>query len=284
MKSSVSEVLSAGRRYLEKYGIEDAFESSEQLLSHALGEEKYSLYLGFESTLAEEKKSRFFELLKQRAERYPIQYLIGSVPFRAVGLKVEAGVFIPRPETEGLVDVVLSRICESEIANPAIIDVGTGTGAIAVSLAFEIPKATIVATDQSSISVRLAGQNAARNGVCERIKLIETNYWDGILERFDCLVSNPPYLTKKELTELQPEIDFEPKKALDGGEDGFQSYRFMIESAQSILKPAGIVCFEVGFGQAGRVEDLFKKNGFCDIQKTKDLAGIERIVSACLAG
>ncbi len=283
MSGSVLGVLKTGTRFLEERGLNDAQESSEELLSHLLRKTKASLYLDSSEIIPNRKQKSFFELIKKRSDRYPLQYLVGRLPFRHVNLEVKRGVFIPRPETECLVDLVLERVGRKIGSALRILEIGTGTGCLALSLAHEIPNAKVVATDCSKQAIALANKNARQSGVLNRIQFVETTYWNGISSQFDVVVSNPPYLSKRDFLKLQPEVQFEPKRALDGGQDGLRAYRYITGKVQNVLKVGGLLAFEVGRGQAARVERMLQASGFEEIQKTKDLAGIERVVSARLA-
>ena len=282
MSVSVFEAIRSGSSFLKERGFEDALESSEQLLSHILSKPKWALYLNSDTTVSKEKETLFFDLLKKRSHHYPIQYLIGRVPFRYVDLNVKQGTFIPRPETELLVDVVLDRLRERGETAPKILDIGTGTGCLAISLVCEIRDAHAIATDRSKTSLKLASLNAAKNQVERRISFRHTSFWEGIAEVFDIVVSNPPYLSKKDLSELSPEVRFEPKGALDGGSDGLDCYRYIAQEISQILASGGLLALEVGVTQAKEVEKLLCQNGFGKIQTTKDFAGVKRIVSARL--
>ncbi|MBI4388370.1 MAG: peptide chain release factor N(5)-glutamine methyltransferase [Candidatus Omnitrophica bacterium] len=283
MSGSVLGVLKTGTHFLEERGLNDAQESSEELLSHLLRKTKASLYLDSSEIIPNRKQKAFFELIKKRSDHYPLQYLVGHLPFRHVNLEVKRGVFIPRPETECLVDLVLERIGKENDSALKILEIGTGTGCLALSLAHEIPNAKVVATDCSKQALALASKNARQSGVLNRIQFVETTYWNGISSQFDVVVSNPPYLSKRDFLKLQPEVQFEPKRALDGGQDGLRAYRYIAGKVQNVLKVGGLLAFEVGQGQAARVESMLQASGFEEIQKTKDLAGIERVVSARLA-
>lgn len=280
MTASVLCALHQGIHSLKENGVLDPKESAEDLLSHAIKRPKHFIYVESDSYLSEKEESLFFDLIKKRAKRFPLQYLTGKATFRSVDLKIEEGVFIPRPETELLVETILSHFGKEKNLNPRILEIGTGSGCIAVSLAVEIDNCRIVATDKSQAALSLAKENAVRNQVSEKIEFVKSNDWDQVSGQFDFLVSNPPYLSEKDLSELQPEVSFEPKLALRGGEEGLDPYFRMIPSLHQILKPNGFVAFEVGLGQAELVAELLEKNQFVDICKTKDFSGIERIVSA----
>ncbi len=279
MNSSVLEVLHKGTDYLKSRHLinEEAIASSQHLLAHILRKPKSDLYLESNQSVSDQKVKQFFDLLKRRAKRYPVQYLTKETGFRFLGLEVRPGTLIPRPETEILVDIVLKRLA---IDDPTILDIGTGSGNIAISLAREVSGSKVIATDLSANSIKLAKKNAARNGVLKRINFVRTNLWKGIRKKFDAVVSNPPYLSDRDFKNLQPEVRYEPKLALSGGPDGLKMYRAIIRSAKNILKPEALIAFEVGIDQAEIVAKLLESNQFHKIEIAKDLAGIDRIVSA----
>jgi len=284
MSLSVLEVLHKGTKYLKSCDLvkEEASASSEQLLSYILHKSRPLLYLESNQSISDRQTKQFFELLRQRAGHYPVQYLTRETGFRYLNLEIRPGTLIPRPETEILVDVVLKRMPKTK--NPSILDIGTGSGNIAISLAKENSQVKIAATDLSARSIQLARKNAKRNGVFNRILFVRTNLWKGIRRKFDVLVSNPPYLSDQDFKNLQPEVRFEPRQALSGGSDGLGVYRSVICSAKSILKPESLIAFEVGINQSKHVVQLLKLNQFHKIEITKDLAGIDRIVSAIARG
>lgn len=282
MSQRVYELLSYGVRELKSRDIEDALVSAGEILSHILRKSKTLLYAGLNEAVGEREKDSFLRLVRKRCDRYPLQYLTKSVSFRHTELSVTEGTFIPRPETECLVDVVLARLMRKGERELKVLDVGTGTGCLAISLALEISGVRVVATDRSRHSLELAQKNAFQNSVAEKITFVQTSYWNGLKGCFDLVVSNPPYLSEKDFLGLQREVQFEPKLALDGGIDGLRAYRRIARRVREVLRPGGMLAVEIGFGQADAVENLLKRNGFCGIERTRDLAGIERIISGVL--
>jgi len=281
MKPTVSTCLKKGIRFLESAGVPEAQISAEELLSHVLARPRFSLFLDSDIELDRQYESEFETLLAKRASRYPLQYLIRTIPFRNAVLEIGEGCLIPRPETEVLVDVVLRKLERS--AQPLnLLDVGTGSGNIAISLAQERPQWLIMATEVSPEALRYAKMNAERNNVFDRVRFIQTDLWNGIEDTFDAIISNPPYLTEHELRALQPEIEFEPDLALNGGSDGLLFFKRMIDNAHAILRKGGFLFFEVGMGQAEIISEILKLNDFNSIQISKDNSGIDRIVSARL--
>lgn len=280
---TVTSCLKRGVEFLASSGVPEPRISAETLLSYVLNRPRFSLYLAPDLTV-EGKKWKWFEmLLEKRASRYPLQYLIGQVLFRNVTLEVGEGCLIPRPETETLVEAVLKTLDETSTVMD-VLDVGTGSGNIAVSLAQERSGWKITGTDMSLKALTYAQSNAQLNSVGNQVRLIKTDLWKDVQnEKFDIIVSNPPYLTSAELKSLQPEIVFEPLIALDGGADGLDFFMRIIQNAHTVLKPNGLVFFEVGLNQAEAVRTLFDANHFQNIRYFRDDLGIDRIVSAQLS-
>ncbi|PIQ85532.1 MAG: protein-(glutamine-N5) methyltransferase, release factor-specific [Candidatus Omnitrophica bacterium CG11_big_fil_rev_8_21_14_0_20_45_26] len=280
MSAQVADLLKKGTEFLKTRAIEDAAQSSELLLSFSLQKPRSALLADFGSTVSQKAEALFFDLLQKRSTHYPVQYLTGRVPFDDLYFEVEQGVFIPRPETEHLVESILTELAGKKVPSLQILEVGTGSGCVAVSLARRLPNASLVATDISEKAVQVAMKNARINRVASQIQFIRTGYWNGISGSFDCLVSNPPYLSAEDLKALQPEITYEPREALDGGQDGLDAYRSMIKQAKEVLHPGGLIAFELGIGQAPAVNTWLTENYFSHIHITKDLAGIDRVVTA----
>jgi release factor glutamine methyltransferase len=277
---TVSNCLKHGTELLNSSGIPEAQFSAETLLSHVLERPRFSLYLGSDEVVNEAKRLQFESLLTKRANRFPLQYLIKRIPFHNVTLEIGEGCLIPRPETEILVEVVLKTL---DSAHQEILDIGTGSGNIPVSLAQERPNWSVMGTDLSAEALKYAQLNAHMNSVDDRVRFMRTDLWQGLEDKhFDALVSNPPYLTSMELDSLQPEIVFEPRGALDGGRDGLDFFKRIIQNAHAILKPNGFIFFEVGLYQTEQVRRFLSENGFHNIQHVKDDAGIDRIVFAQL--
>ena len=280
MTETVLNCLDQAARFLESAGVPEATTSAEALLSHVLGRSPLALHLESGLQVEEETKRQFQTLLAKRASRYPLQYLIRTVAFRGVVLQVGPGCLIPRPETEFLVERLLGAAAQA--SEPIkVLDIGTGSGNIAISLAEERPSWRVTGTDLSEEALEFARRNAVQNGVQERINFVQADLWGEIEEKsFDILVSNPPYLTRSDFRALQPEIAFEPRLALDGGEDGLSFYRRMIRDAHRVLKPEGLICFEVGIHQASSVAQMLNEAGAQAIQIFKDDTGIDRVLLA----
>jgi release factor glutamine methyltransferase len=274
---TVSVCLKEAVDFLESRGVPEADISAEAIISFILKRPQLMIYSEPDLEMPFPQEETLKSLLKKRAERYPLQYLLGAVPFRSAMLSVGEGCLIPRPETEVLVDVVLNELGHgNESLN--LLDVGTGSGNISISLAQELPFCKITAADISEEALQYARKNADQNGVSNRIHFVRTDLWAGVDSKFDVLISNPPYLSANDLRELQPEAAFEPRGALDGGPSGLECIRRIIRGAPEILNPGGFIALEVGMGQAESVSEELKSNGFDSIRIQKDLCGIDRII------
>jgi release factor glutamine methyltransferase len=219
-------------------------------------------------------------LLERRLEGDPIQYIIGACEFYGLPFRVTSDVLIPRPETEHLVECVLELA--ALFAEPRIVDVGTGSGAIAVALAHKLPNAHIAATDVSEAALDLARENAVRNGVGVRIRFLQGDLLTPVAaDQFDIVVSNPPYVPTADRDSLAVEVrDFEPGLALFAGEDGLDIYRRLIPAAFAVLISGGLVALEIGCGQSDAVGSLLSGVGFGEVEFRPDLQGIPRVALA----
>src|SRR5580704_15924013 len=221
-------------------------------------------------------------LVDLRASRMPLAYITGRREFFSLEFEVSPEVLIPRPETETLVGAALEALTARPAAN--VIDLGTGSGAIALAIAVNAPHARVTATDISVKALEIAKQNARRLGIDERVDFRRADCWGildagGALERYDLIVANPPYMREEEIDSLAPEVrDFEPRIALAGGVDGLDFYRRIAAGAAEHLAAEGVAIIEVGAGQADDVAAIFRAAGFSDIAIVDDLAGIPRVV------
>ncbi len=268
--------------YLEEKGVERGRLDAEHLLAHALGTERLELYLQFDRPLTAAELAAFRPLLRRRAAREPLQYIVGRAAFRQLDLAVDRRVLIPRPETEELVEAVLKWAADRTDA--AALDLGTGSGAIALSLAHEGPFRRVVATDASVDALEVARSNAEGVVGGERVEFRLGSFFEPIEagERFDVVVSNPPYVAERDAATLQAEVrDFEPPSALYSGADGLDALRVVTQGAGAVLAEGGLLALEVGEGQTGPVGDLLAGTGeFDGVEFHRDLAGRQRIVLA----
>jgi len=283
---SVREALRAGAELLHKAGIDSARLDVEVLLRHVLGVKTAELYLDFDLVLNAAAEREFKKLLLRRAGREPVAYITSHREFWSLDFVVTPEVLIPRPETELLVERALklaTRLPAMSALN--ILDLGTGSGAIAVSLAKELPQARIFAVDISAAAIEIARLNARRHGVEERMGFFCGDLFEPVAEEregFDLIVANPPYIRSGELAGLAPEIrEWEPNTALDGGADGLLYYRRIIAGAGDYLKAGGSILLELGDAMGEAVARLFADSGgFEPAQVYRDYAGKERVIAA----
>lgn len=252
----------------------------EILLQKALGDvDRLYIHLNLEKFLSEEEENLFLKLINERLNNRPIAYIVGNREFMGLDFYVQEGVLIPRPDTEILVEEVI------EIGNNKgeieILDIGTGSGAITVSLAKYLDNANLTSVDISDIALEVGKKNAISNNVDNKIEFIKSNLFTEIDKdkKFDVIVSNPPYIRKKDVENLESQVkDFEPYTALEGGEDGLDFYRKITQQAKLYLKENGVLAYEVGHDQSEDVSKLMKINGYTNIYTKKDLQGIDRVV------
>jgi len=267
--------------------------AAELLLLHVLGRDRTFLYAHPEADLSLEQERAYLHLLSQRAAGQPTQYLTKRQEFWGLSLRVEPGVFIPRPETEHVVEVALGIVRE-RLGKPAarIVDVGTGAGCIALALASELPQAEILATDISDEALALARANAEALGLADRVRLVKSDLLDAFLSHhgspaanfdtrsFDLIVSNPPYISPEEAGRLPREVrDHEPAAALFSPDDGLEITRRLIEQAHVALVRSGWLVLELGYNMSGRVRALLGE-GWTYVETTNDLRGIPRVLAA----
>jgi len=256
---------------------------AELLFSQILKCDRPSLYINSKKRLGLDVSGRISSILKKRIQGEPLQYLLGNTEFMGLEFKVKPGVLIPRPETENLVEAAARYIHSlKKTSGSNILDLGTGSGCIAVSLAKLLPCLKITASDISGQALEIARQNAKANNV--RVKFIESELFSSKkmrLNHYDMIVSNPPYIPTDEINSLQIEISYEPRQALDGGSDGLDFYRRIIPEASQYLKDKGLLILEMGFGQHKRIENIFYKSAkFEIIEVVKDLNNIKRVIIA----
>jgi len=286
---SIGELARQGTVRLLRAGIEQAGLETGWLLEHALRRPTLELRLNDAQMVEGEGLRRAEALLARRANREPLQYLLGTQEFCGLEFEVEPGVLIPRPETEGLVEAAFrcAGIQPAAGRRPIVADVGTGSGCIAVSLAHRLPLAVLYATDCSVEALRVARRNAERHGVAGQVTFAEGDLLKpleacGLSGRVDLVVSNPPYVAERDWNALQPEVRlFEPRIALAGGDDGLAIYRRLVQEAAGLLSTAGWLIMEVGQGQVESVRmllDATKQYGIVDVRP--DQAGIDRVVCA----
>ena len=252
----------------------------ELLLKKALGDvDSMYIRMNLDKALSDEQEKYFLEMMKDRLNERPIAYIIGNREFMGLDFFVKEGVLIPRPDTETLVEEIIN-ICNNK-TGLNILDIGTGSGAITVSLSKYLDKSHVVSVDISDIALEIASKNAISNKVDERIDFIKSDVFSNVSDetKFDIIVSNPPYIRKADISGLDRQVkDFEPYNALEGGEDGLDFYRRITEESRQFLKQDGILAYEVGHDQASDVSKIMQQNGFKGIYTKCDLQGFERVV------
>lgn len=279
---TVLEVVSRSASFLEKKGIENGRLNAELLIAGALGLKRMDLYMQFDRPLAENELAVMRASVTRRGKREPLQYVLGEVVFCALNLKVDPRVLIPRPETELLVEKIVEAFPDNG-AYIRILDLGTGSGAIALALAFFFPQAAIVAVDASQDALDLAGENAVLNGLSNRVDFRRSNWFDAIMDNqdFDLIVSNPPYLTQAELKSAEPEVsEFEPEDALVAMEDGLADLEVIIRGARERLNKGGSLWLETGIDQRERLLKICEASGYARSQGLDDLSGRDRFIQA----
>lgn len=260
--------------------VERARADAETLLLHLAGQNKAWLLAHGEDELALEVRGPYADLVLRRVRGEPMQYILGECEFYGLPFKVTRDVLIPRPETEHLVEKALELA--KSFDNPRIVDVGTGSGAIAVALAHKLPVAAITATDLSEAALTVARDNAQRNGVDGRIRFLPGDLLAPIAgEPFEIVVSNPPYVPNTDRALIAVEVrEYEPALALFAGEDGLDIYCRLIPAAHAALVSGGFLVLEIGYAQADAIERLLTAAGFTNVEFTPDLQGIPRVASA----
>jgi release factor glutamine methyltransferase len=256
--------------------VENARSEAWLLLATATGAERTALLAGAVPTLSPAQESALEAMVRRREKREPIAYILGVKEFWSLSLEVDPAVLIPRPETETVVEAALGQIGDRTVAL-RILDLGTGSGCLLLALLSELPSATGLGVDASPAALSVAKRNAERLGLAARAAFQQRRWGAGLQERFDLIVSNPPYVTQAEWDRLQPEIRcFEPKAALVAGADGLAAYRELAPDCACLLAPNGALVLEIGFGQADAVSAIVAAQGLEVIERRRDLAGIER--------
>lgn len=286
---TVLEVIQRSAEFLARKGVESPRLQAELLLAHQLKLPRMRLYLDFERALTQGELDAFRELIKRRGQREPLQHIIGSTSFCGLEIAVNRHVLIPRPETELLAERGWGFLNQLSTPGPqpsTALDFGTGSGCLAIALAWKCPAAEVYAVDISAEALELARQNAARHGLAERIRFLHGDGFAAVAAgvRFDLIVSNPPYIPSGEIAGLQAEVrDYDPRGALDGGTDGLDYGRRLAGEAAALLKPQGRLMMEFGDGQADRLRELFQEQKWIVEAVVEDYTRRPRILVAARA-
>ena len=283
------DVIGQAAQILTRAGSESATLDAEVLLGHALALTREQLIVMADSPLGAEPAERFQSLLARRLQREPVAYITGNQEFWSLDFQVTRDVLIPRPETERLIEVALLLAAQLRSEQPLrVLDIGTGSGAIAVSIAKELPSARIYATDISPSALAIARRNATLNGVVERITFLCGDLFAALADheaQFDLIVANPPYIRRAEIATLKPEVSqWEPRTTLDGGADGLDFYRRIAAYAGHFLAPNGAIALEIGAGMGSEVLPILVQAGlYRDVKIFHDYAGRDRVAVAKVA-
>ena len=276
----VSELIAKGMTLIEGKEYSNPRLESILVLSHLLNVDKSYIYIHGDKNVEESIENEFIDIIKKRAEGYPLQYLLNEEEFMGLTFYVEEGVLIPRPDTEVLVRFIIDYIKNQEMN---VLDIGIGSGAISLSIAEYCPNSRVYGIDIEEIPIKIANFNK------EKLKISNTNFYQGDLfkaledhnidEKFHMIVSNPPYIKTRDIEGLQIEVkDHEPWIALDGGEDGLDFYRRISKDALDYLNHEGMLIYEIGYDQGNQVMNILNKEGFKNISILKDYQGNDRVV------
>ena len=268
------EVLRGTERYLADRGVENPRLNAEHLLAHPLGLKRMELYLQFDRPLTEAERAPLRDLVKRRGAREPLQHVLGTAEFHGRSFISDNRALVPRPETEQLVELALEIVKTN--STPTLLDIGTGSGVIAITLALELPSATVHATDLSPDALALAAENATRHTLTERITFSLSDLLPPGDTNFDLIIANLPYIPADEIPSLSPEVRHDPVTALDGGPDGLDLIRRLIDTAPERLAPGGALLLEIGAGQADAVNARLSGRKFRDISVRPDYQNIPR--------
>lgn len=277
---SVLEIIKRTTGFLEQRGVESPRLNAELLIGHALGLKRMQLYLQFERPLTEAELERIRPLVKRRAGREPLQYIMGETEFSGLKLKVDRRALIPRPETERLIELVMQQFASPPAT---VLDLGTGSGAIALALAKAWPGAVVTAVDKSEDALALARENAEVCALAGRVEFVSSDWFAAVPagEKFTLIVANPPYLSDEETAAAQPEVkDFEPRMALSAGTNSAADLERIIRAARPYLAPGGLLACETGIAQHHALVALATGQGYTRAESLRDLAGRERYLLA----
>jgi len=280
---SAGRLLERGAQELERAGVSRSRWEAEVLLRQAMGCSRETLLADLAEPVEAEAAGYFFQLVDRRRGRVPLQYLLGSQEFWGLTFQVTPAVFIPRPETECLVEEAIRRLGHRPVR---VADVGCGSGCVAISIAASLPDSQLYAIDLSPAALAVAGENARRNEVSSRIEFLQGDLLHPLLDRsepplLDAVVSNPPYVPEPDLVGLQPEVkDHEPRMALAAGPDGLDVVRRLLPQAESLLVPGGFLLLEIGMGMENKVKSLLAETRLTWQTTVPDLQGFPRILVA----
>ncbi len=282
---TVEQWLKKGEDYLIERQVPEPRANVEFLMAEMLGVGRLTAVVQGLRALTVKESHQYWDWIKERGKRQPLAYILGHQPFLGIKIQVTQDSLVPRPETEELVIECERLLKAAKVTAPKILEIGTGTGCVAIALAQLLPQATVFATDLSEKALKLAEKNAIANHVGTRIRFVHEDMFSnklGLRGWANLLVSNPPYIPTAEIDRLEPEVRAEPRLALDGGKDGLDAVRAITAMAPKLLAPGGLLALEIGSKQGKAVAELLDTAGFSDVQIKKDAAGLERIATGRL--
>ena len=286
---TIRDWLKRAEMHLVAHDVPNARRNAEWMLCHSLGWSMLDVHVQSTAVLDDARARRYWGIVERRASREPLQYILESTEFMSLPFDVRRGVFVPRPETELLVELAEARLRARPLHQSlAALDLCCGSGIVGVSLAYRVPNLDVVAVDVAAGAVDLTAANADRNAVADRVRVVAVDAFAFLEEggeRFGAIVCNPPYISSGELAALPREVrEHEPMLALDGGEDGLDFYRKVVPLLARRLHADGFVAFEIGDTQGASVSGLLRDAGFGSIEVAKDYAGCDRVVVGTPAG
>lgn len=281
----IRELLNRAEGHLACHGVPNARRNAEWMLCHTLGWSMLDLYVQSGVRLKDERLAAYWERVERRARREPLQYILGTTEFMSLPFEARCGVFVPRPDTEVLVEHAEALLRERPLHEPlAVLDLCCGSGIIGVSLAHRIGNLLVTAVDVAAEAAELTARNAGLNGVADRVRVIQADgpaFLDATRDRFAAILCNPPYIESGELAALPREVrEHEPMLALNGGRDGLDFYRRVVASLRARLVAGGFVMFEIGDTQGAAVSSMLQAGGFTKIEVVQDLSHRDRVVVA----
>jgi len=277
--ATIAETIKRASEYLRSASVPNDLLDAQTLLAEALGRDRTYLIINYNKILSDQELTGYRALIERRASGEPLQYITGHQEFFGLEFEVTPDVLIPRPETEILIEETIRIVAKSDFSGPAIIDVGTGSGCIAVTLARELVGVRVIATEISTAALEVARRNAARHGMTGRIEFLAANLLAAFAEIpfADIIISNPPYVARQDIETLQREVrDWEPRMALTDFADGLTFYRRLLADAPARLKPGGYLLCEMGYTQSGAIAAMIDRSIWSEPQILNDLQGIPR--------
>lgn len=282
---NIKEVLASTVKYFKKHNIEEPRLDAEVLLAHILNKKRIQLYVDFDLPLQKEEMDKYRDLIYKRAHHVPVAYLTGIKEFMSLEFDIDENVLIPRPETEQLVENIIEYCQDNKITEPNIVDIGTGSGVIAISLAHYMNESRVLGIDISDTALRVAKKNIEKHQLGDRVKVVQGNILEPLIrigkDNVDIIVSNPPYINERDMKELSKEVKKEPRLALVAGYDGLKYYRQIIPQAEKILKGGGLLALEIGNKQGEEIKKLLQSS-WHSIDIKQDYAGYDRMIFAKL--